>query len=131
MFANTEFLHFEVFFGAFHGEHHLKFKIHSADEAKDLAYGGVKAFAFCDGVVKGIESLLRTVTAFAGGFSTHPDLPIFGSHTPPYQENANHEFLKESMGYDMETRPVQKVEIDPDLIQSGDYFAVMRMDGLD
>jgi hypothetical protein len=35
------------------------------------------------------------------------------------------------MGYDMETRPVEKVEIDPDLIQSGDYFAVMRMDGLD
>jgi hypothetical protein len=131
MFANTEFIHLEVFFGAFHGKHELKFKINSEEERKDISYGGVKAFAFCDGIAHGLESLLRTVTAFAGGFSTHPDLPVIGSHTPPYMENANHEFLKESMGYDMETRAVQKVEIDTDLIQSGDYFAVMRMDGLD
>jgi hypothetical protein len=46
-------------------------------------------------------------------------------------EKANVEFLKWSMNYEMEVRPIQKVTIDENLIQSGDYFAVMRMDGLD
>lgn len=31
----------------------------------------------------------------------------------------------------MERRTTEKVDIDPDLIQSGDYIAVMRLDGLD
>jgi len=35
------------------------------------------------------------------------------------------------MNYTMDVRPIQKVEIDPNLIQSGDYFAIQRLDGLD
>ena len=31
----------------------------------------------------------------------------------------------------LEEREIQKVEIDPDLIQSGDFFAIFRLDGLD
>lgn len=31
----------------------------------------------------------------------------------------------------MEERRTQKVEIDPDLIQSGDHFTIFRLDGLD
>ena len=46
-------------------------------------------------------------------------------------EKANLEFMKWSMNLEFEERPIQKVEIDESEIQSGDYFAVMRLDGLD
>lgn len=35
------------------------------------------------------------------------------------------------MDVTLEPREIKKVEIDPDLIQSGDFFGVMRLDGLD
>lgn len=44
---------------------------------------------------------------------------------------ANKEFLTWSSDFNFEKRQIQKVEIDEDMIQSGDYFAIMRLDGLD
>ena len=35
------------------------------------------------------------------------------------------------MNLQLEERSTQKVEIDPELIQSGDFFAIFRLDGLD
>jgi hypothetical protein len=35
------------------------------------------------------------------------------------------------MEYTMQPRTIQTIDIDSNLIQSGDYFAVMRLDGLD
>ena len=46
-------------------------------------------------------------------------------------EDANKEFMKWAVNYDLVERKTQKVEIDESLISSGDYFAVMRLDGLD
>ena len=46
-------------------------------------------------------------------------------------EEANVKFLSEAMELVLEEREIQKVEIDPDLIQSGDFFAIFRLDGLD
>ena len=69
--------------------------------------------------------------AFVGGISAHPKWPVIGSHVPPYMEKANIEFIKEAVGVDMQLRETQKVDIDPDTIQSGDFFGVMRLDGLD
>jgi hypothetical protein len=34
------------------------------------------------------------------------------------------------MGITMDTRPIENVDIDPSLIQSGDLFVIMRLDGL-
>jgi len=45
-------------------------------------------------------------------------------------ENASIQFLKESMGVELEIRDTQKVEIDPDTVQSGDFLGAMRTDGL-
>lgn len=39
--------------------------------------------------------------------------------------------MKWGVNWDLEERKTQKVEIDESLIQSGDYFAVLRLDGLD
>lgn len=46
-------------------------------------------------------------------------------------EKANKDFLKWALNIELEERPTQKVTIDESEIQSGDYFAVMRLDGLD
>ena len=66
-----------------------------------------------------------------GGLTDHPEWPVIGSHVPPYMEEANLRFLHESMDLNLEEREIQKVEIDPDLIQSGDFLAIFRLDGLD
>jgi hypothetical protein len=46
-------------------------------------------------------------------------------------EKANVEFLEWAMRYNLDKRTTVKVDIDEDLIHAGDYFAVMRLDGLD
>uniref|UniRef100_A0A7S3MJI4 Uncharacterized protein n=1 Tax=Favella ehrenbergii TaxID=182087 RepID=A0A7S3MJI4_9SPIT len=129
LFANTEIQHFEVFF--FHGTHKLTFQMNTPEAQADVGVGGIKAFAFCENVIQDIESLFTTIKAFLGGISDHPHLPYIGSHVPPYMEKANVKFIKEAIGWELQERPTQKVDIDPDLIQSGDFFGIMRLDGLD
>lgn len=129
LFANTEIQHFEVFF--FHGTHRLTFQMNTPEAQADVGFGGIKAFAFCENVIQDIESVWTTLKAFVGGITDHPKWPIIGSHVPPYMEKANVEFIKENLGVTLKERPVQKVEIDPDTIQSGDFFGIMRLDGLD
>lgn len=82
----------------------------------DVGYGGIKAFAFCENIIGEIESLWNFIKSFVGGLTPHPDWPFIGSHVPPYMEKATLDFLHDSMGLVMEPRPIQKVEIDPDLI---------------
>ena len=129
LFANTEIQHFEVFF--FHGTHKIKFVMNTPEKQADVGYGGIKAFAFCDNIVEDFQSIMTTLTAFIGGLSLHSNIPIIGSHVPGYMERANLKFIRENLGVELEERPIQKVEIDPDTIQSGDFFGIMRLDGLD
>ena len=78
-----------------------------------------------------IESLFHTLEAFVGGVSDHPFIPFIGSHTPPYMEKANINFIEAGMGIEIESRPIYKVDVDESLIGSGDFFVIMRLDGLD
>ena len=82
-------------------------------------------------MIQTVESLLRTAEAFLGGISDHPLVPIIGSHVPEYMEAENITFLAEAMEYKMEKREITDVHIDEDLIQSGDFFSIIRLDGLD
>lgn len=129
MFANTEITHFELF--EFGGNHKLSFEMNTPEAQADVGFGGIKAFGFCEGIIGEIESLWNFAKCFVGGLSDHPEWPYIGSHVPPYMEKANLEFLETSMGLTLEERTTQKVEIDPDLINSGDFLAIMRLDGLD
>jgi len=43
--------------------------------------------------------------------------------------DANLRFLTETIGYTMEPRPINFVDIDENLVQSGDFFGVVRLDG--
>lgn len=50
---------------------------------------------------------------------------------PSLIANGNRDFLKTLMNLDMPKRQVTDVEVDEDLIQSGDFFGIIRLDGLD
>lgn len=127
-FANTEIRHVESFY--FKGDHKLTFNIPS-NGAIDLAFGGLKVYHFCSGFKDEIESFFRTLEAFVGGVSDHPFIPYIGSHTPPYMERANLNFIEAGMGLKIEERPIYEVDVPADYIQSGDFFLIMRLDGLD
>ena len=45
------------------------------------------------------------------------------------QENLN--FLNHTMGLTMEERPIQEIAYDESLINSGDFFSILRLDGID
>jgi len=86
---------------------------------------------FCGGYIDTFTAVFKSLLAFVGGLGDNPNLPIIGTHVPEYMEKANVEFLKETMGYELVKRETTDVEIDESLIQSGDFLAIMRLDGLD
>ena len=114
LFGNTEITHFELF--NFSGKHKLSFDMTTAEAQADVAYGGIKAFAFCEGIKDEFASIWNFIKASVGGLTPHPYWPIIGSHIPPYMEKTAVKFVKESMNWDMEVRETQKVTINPDLI---------------
>ena len=117
----------------FHGEHTITIKNIDATDWVDVNQSGVRLFRWCDDITTLIMDLGMTLELFLGGFSTNSWIPIFGSHTTWYMENSNRKFLKEAMGYDMPPRKIKNVyqDIDINLINSGDFLAITRLDGLD
>lgn len=129
LFGNTEVFQPEEFF--FRGTHYLNFISKGDDAAKDIEANGFETYLFCESGRDELLSLIQTLKSFIGGLGKHGKVPLFKPAVPEYMEKANKEFLKWAVNYDLVERPTQKVEIDEDLIQAGDYFAVMRLDGLD
>jgi len=127
--GNTELYHVEVLHKT--GNYQITWSNIDADTLIDIQFGGFKIFMFCNGFIDTFISVFKTLLCFIGGLGLDPTLPIMGSHVPEYMVKANLEFLNVSMGYDMEPRPINVVTIDPDLINSGDFLAIMRLDGLD
>ena len=121
LFGNTELWHLEVFY--FTGTHVLTFNMPSLIEQEDVSFGGVKVFMTCDGVVDETVAIMRTAELF---------LDVYGDtslEVPQYMVDANLKFLSETIGYNMEPRPINFVDIDENLVQSGDFFGVVRLDG--
>jgi len=92
---------------------------------------GIQMYMFCDGYVDTFISVFNTVLAFVGGLGTNPYIPIFGSHVPEYMVEKNLKFLNDTIGYDMQPRSIEEYDYDESLIQSGDFLAIMRLDGVD
>lgn len=113
------------------GTYEITFTNIDADTLIDINFGGLKVFMFCDGFIDTFISVFKTLLCFLGGLGDDPTKKIMGTHVPPYMEKANVEFLNETMGYLLVERTIQDVEIDESLIQSGDFLAIMRLDGLD
>lgn len=105
LFANTELHHIETFIKS--GTHILQFQTSDIYATEDFHFGGIKAYLFCEDLIKTVESVLRTVEAFFGGISDHPIWPIIGSNVPEYMEKENIKFLSEAMEYTMEERAIK------------------------
>lgn len=121
--------HAEDFF--YERTHQLTFSNLSPNTIEDILTNGFRIFMFCDGIVDSIASIFQTVLLFAGGLGKDPNDPIFGSHVPEYMEKANVNFLKQTMGWQLQERPIQEVTVDKSMIKSGDFLMVYRLDGLD
>lgn len=128
-FGTAGMYHTETFFT--HGKHELVFTNFNEDAQVSIKKNGIQVFMFCEGVTNTFASVFKTMLSYMGGLSTKSYLPLIGSHVPKYMEKENVVFLNETMGYDLVKRDVSKVEIDESLIKSGDFLAVMRLDGLD
>mmetsp|Transcript_3006 Transcript_3006/g.3921 ORF Transcript_3006/g.3921 Transcript_3006/m.3921 type:complete len:407 (+) Transcript_3006:260-1480(+) len=130
LFGNSNLRHFEVFFRA--GQHKITFNMDTSEAQADVSHNGIAMFMVCEGVVHELESLLRTAEMFIGGMSLNPDPSkwLNSSYVPQYMEDANLRFLRTAMNYTMEPRETTKVVIDESQINSGDFFPVIRMDGL-
>ena len=104
----------------------------STDEQIDVAFGGIHAFSFCEGLVPTVGAIWNTFKSMFGGCELgpcKPNLPVFGKKVPKYMEEATVKFLEESMEIVMEKRDITRVHIDPNTIASGDFVAVNRLVG--
>lgn len=122
-------MHVEDFF--FRGTHKLTFKLPTQVDQEEMEEIGFATFLFCESFRDETLSLIQTLKGFMGGLGLHGKTPLFQPQPPPYMIEANLEFLKWAAHMEFEKRPVSRVDIDEDLIQSGDYIAIMRLDGLD
>jgi len=97
-----------------------------------MNFEGLHIYMFCDGYVDTFISAFKTVLLFLGGLTYNPEGgPVTGSHVPPYMEKANIQFFKEAMNWEPEERTIHDVDIDEAMINSGDFLAIFRLDGLD
>ena len=128
-FGTTELYHVDTFY--FSGKHTVTFTGISDNAKADIIENGVRIYMFCDGYVDTFISAYNSLLAFVGGLGTDPTIPIWGSHVPEYMEKANVDFLRELMGMELEVRQTQEYEYDSNLIQSGDFIAITRLDGVD
>jgi len=120
-FGNTEIQHVEGFY--FEGDHTLSFTVPSNGRV-DMEFGGLKIWHFCGGFVTTFISLFHTLEAFIGGLSLHPNIPVVGSHTPPYMEKANLDFIEAGMGFRPQTRSTYEVNVPESEVHSGDFLVI-------
>lgn len=113
------------------GVHKFTFTGLSAEEMNYIATGGAKIMRFCDSIIHMIPDLLLTGQIFIGGLGLNPKIPFFGSHVPMEQQRANVKFIKEATGFEWQERTPTFIDLDPKYVQSGDFLAITRFDGLD
>jgi len=115
---------FETFFIS--GKHKSSWKIEniSGEELWDIKTHGVRAFRMLDDKLKIAYDLYKTATLFLPGL-THRTLP-------EATEKQNLHFMKAMAAVDLPARKnTVDVDIDPKLIHPGDFFGILRLDGLD
>lgn len=58
-------------------------------------------------------------------------MPEFVNILPEAIAKDNVNFIRDYMGVDMKPREITDVDIDEDLVHSGDFVGILRLDGLD
>ena len=120
-------------FIAFQGEHDIILKRITQDDKDEIKVNGVKLFSFCLGFVNTIKSLLKTVKTFYGGLGLDPNAknPKFRPTLQKDVVKANLRVLELFNHYTPERRNNSVVNIDKNIIKSGDAIVISRLDGLD
>lgn len=75
---------------------------------------GLSTYMFCESVVDEVLSVITTLKAFIGGMGLHGTIPFFQPKVPKYMEDANKEFMRWAVDYELEERNTTKIEIDED-----------------
>jgi hypothetical protein len=140
LIATIDGLMLQTFFT--HGTHTFAWKLSasaSEPELWDVANKGVRFFRFVDGPLQTIGDLLSTLVLFTGELT---------KGVPAFAAKANLDFMKKYRGVTMvrqlalyarlpadqaswqAPRNNSQVEIDESMISSGDFFGIIRLDGL-
>ena len=91
-------------------------------ELFDVDSKGFRVFRFQDDTVQTLKDLDATLTLFT---------PLLTAQVSEEAAAANIDFLAHYANVTVEPRSVQHVPVDAKLIRSGDFFGVLRLDGLD
>eukprot|EP00494_Astrolonche_serrata_P030082 UN30349 len=125
LFATVKFFHLGVF-GAENPKSTITFDLTklSVSELWDIQTKGIRIFQFKEGAAKTIGSLTDTVEMFT---------PMAMKKPSKNAEEKNVEFLKKYVGIDMQPRNNTggPIIIDETMVKSGDFFGIVRLDGLD
>jgi hypothetical protein len=95
--------------------HRVHIKEFKPYEYQDLVQNGMKAFLFPGNPPEMLESLRKTLSLFKG----------------KNMVQNNVDFISQKMQWQMQKRSSGRVDISKDDVKSGDYLAILRLDGLD
>eukprot|EP00698_Gefionella_okellyi_P018494 TRINITY_DN5548_c0_g1_i1.p1 TRINITY_DN5548_c0_g1~~TRINITY_DN5548_c0_g1_i1.p1 ORF type:complete len:549 (-),score=103.23 TRINITY_DN5548_c0_g1_i1:70-1716(-) len=124
LFATVKGWHLHEQF--FRGTHSIEWHHMSVEEAADVSANGIRVFRFPRDETDTISDIYQTFRMFDGGFAPGPK-----AHVTADMEKTNLQFLKDHANVTMEPRPIESVFLDESQIHSGDFFGVIRLDGLD
>jgi hypothetical protein len=97
----------------------------------DLKMNGLRVNIFCQSYLKTAASIYNLMKMFVGGLTTYTWLPVFGTHVPKYMVDANVEFLKNTMQWELEPKEISFIDYDESNFKTGDVLAIFRLDGVD
>ena len=124
-----EFQNFQTFFHE--GESKIVYKNLPPGTKYDLKVNGLRVYIFCQGYLNTAASIYNMVKMFLGGLTTYTWLPVFGSHVPKYMVEANIDFLKNTMQWELEPREISYIDYNESNFKTGDVLAIFRLDGVD
>jgi len=125
LLATVEGLQFERYSALAAGVHQVTYNPGSnltQAERWDILNNGIRVFNFLDDVLPTIQCVLATVKLFLSELTQHVD---------PKIAEANLDFLAKYVGVTMPPRSAHDVPLNESLIHSGDFFGMMRLDGVD
>jgi hypothetical protein len=94
----------------------------SPNELWDLLHSGVRVFEFQDNIKNLLSDVAQTAELFISDAT---------QGVPKFVAQKNMDFLKKYRGIDMQPRTTTDNVLNETQIQSGDFFGIIRLDGLD
>jgi hypothetical protein len=123
LLADLEGVMTQSFF--FQGQNSVKWTVASnATEAEkfDIQTNGIRIFLFQDDELTTMSELTTTIGLFD---------PLSTQAPSSSAAEANLDFMAKYPQFKMDSRPIQDVPLNKSTIRSGDFFGILRLDGLD